>query len=272
MAINVYCTEKIRDKAGRVTEYVMSDESGNVCNFTRKKMVELLKDKNYNVMNLQIDTAGRIVDKAVANEKQTLNKINKRSESTDSNTIFERAYTMFKHKQMIVEVIQDGRVLLLDAPFNMLGTINASNIDEFNQAFEQYLHNKYGYHPSKLEVINTENNWRFIMYGDQYLECTILHRKNYFPGITNAKSFSFRTNVDTNKFGVHKKAANIYDSNTGKVVENAFVGVIVYDKTNKEASDWAQKQIAELDKKAEALSKKVNRATFGNSLLKWLQK
>ena len=110
------------------------------------------------------------------------------------------------------------------------------------------------------------------MYGDQYLECTILHRKNYFPGITNAKSFSFRTNVDTNKFGVHKKAANIYDSNTGKVVENAFVGVIVYDKTNKEASDWAQKQIADLDKKAEALTKKVNRPTFGNSLLKWLQK
>ena len=257
MAVNVYCTEKIRNKSGNITEYVMSDESGNVCNFTRKKMLELLKDKSYNVVNLKIDSAGRIVDKAVANEKQVLSKINKRSESTDSNTIFERAYTMFKHKQMIVEVIQDNRILLLDAPFNMLGTINASNIDKFNQAFEQYLHNKYGYHPSKLEVINTENNWRFIMYGEQYLECTILHRKNYFPGIANINSFKISSNVDLSRFGVYKKAENIHDKNTGKVAENAFVGVIVYDKTNKEAVDWAEKQIADLDKKAEGLSSKT---------------
>lgn len=271
MAVNVYCIDKIR-KGNAIVEYVMSDESGNTCNFNRKKMLELLKDKSYNVMNLQLASDGRIVDKAVENEKQTINKINQRSESTDSNTIFERAYTMFKHKQMIVEVIQDGRVLLLDAPFNMLGTINASNIDEFNQAFEQYLHSKYGYHPSKLEVVNKENNWRFVMYGDQYLECTIMHQKNYFPGVTNAKSFSVTSNVDTSRFVVHKKAADIYDNNTGRIVENAFCGVIVYDKTHKEASDWAQKQIAELDQKANALSKKVNRPTFGNSLLKWIKK
>lgn len=271
MAVNVYCIEKIRN-GNAIVEYVMSDESGNTCNFNRKKMLELLKDKSYNVMNLQIDSAGRIVDKAVKNEQQTLNKINRRSESTDLQDIFDRAYSMFQHRQMIVTVIQNNRILLLDAPFNMLGSLNASNIDQFLNQFEVYMMQKYGYSPAKLEVRNNENNWRYIMYGEQYLECTLLHRKNYFPGISNIQSFNIASNVDTNRYGVHKKAANIYDSNSGKVVENAFVGVIVYDKTNKEASDWAQKQIAELDKKAEALSKKVNRPTFGNSLLKWLQK
>ncbi|MBR4981944.1 MAG: hypothetical protein IKY94_05240 [Lachnospiraceae bacterium] len=272
MALNVYCIEKIRNSAGSIVEYVMSDESGNVCNFKRKGMLDLLNNRSYNVMNLQLSSDGRIVDKTMKNEQQTLSKINRRSESTDLEVIFERAYNMFQHKQMVVTVIQDNRIVLLDAPFNMLGSLTASNIDQFLNHFELYMMNKYHYTPAKLEVVNTANNWKYIMYGDQYLECTLMHRKNYFPGISNIQCFRMSSNVDTNRYAIHKKVANIYDSNTGRVVENAFVGVIVYDKTHKEAAEWASKQIAELDKKAEALSKKVNRNTFGNTLLKWFRK
>lgn len=144
----------------------MSDESGNVCNFKRRGMLDLLKNKSYNVMNLQLSSDGRIVDKAVKNEQQTLNKINRRSESTDLQDIFDRAYNMFQHRQMIVMVIQNNRILLLDAPFNMLGSLTASNIDQFLNQFEIYMMNKYGYSPAKLEVRNSETNWRFVMYGE----------------------------------------------------------------------------------------------------------
>ena len=142
MALNVYCIEKIRNSAGSITEYVMSDESGNVCSFNRRGMMDLLKSKSYNVMNLQLSSDGRIVDKAMKNEQQILKRINRRSESTDLEVIFERAYTMFQHRQMVVTVIQDNRIVLLDAPFNMLGSLTSSNIDQFFNHFELYLLNK----------------------------------------------------------------------------------------------------------------------------------
>ena len=63
------CIEKTRDRAGNITQYVMKDENGKVDYLNRDQMLKMLKNKNYEVVNLQIDKAGRIVDKAVELEK-----------------------------------------------------------------------------------------------------------------------------------------------------------------------------------------------------------
>lgn len=67
--VKVQCIEKTRDRAGNITQYVMKDENGKIDYLARDQMLKMLKNKNYEVINLQIDAAGRIVDKAMNLEK-----------------------------------------------------------------------------------------------------------------------------------------------------------------------------------------------------------
>lgn len=67
--VKVQCIEKTRDRVGNITQYVIKDEYGKVDYLNRDQMLKMLKNKNYEVVNLQIDKAGRIVDKAVELEK-----------------------------------------------------------------------------------------------------------------------------------------------------------------------------------------------------------
>lgn len=67
--VKVQCIEKTRDRAGNITQYVVKDENGKIDYLARDQMLKMLKNKNYEVINLQIDAAGRIVDKAVEVEK-----------------------------------------------------------------------------------------------------------------------------------------------------------------------------------------------------------
>ena len=73
--IKLYCIKKNRDAKGSVVEWVMSDELGDTGRFDRKGVVALLKDKKYDVVNLQLDKLKRVVDKAVPNEKATVGSI-----------------------------------------------------------------------------------------------------------------------------------------------------------------------------------------------------
>ena len=36
---------------------------------------------------------------------------------------------------------------------------------------------------------------------------------------------------------------------TGKVIDDAFLGIILYDKRNKQAADWAQQRMNEIEQK-----------------------
>lgn len=38
-------------------------------------------------------------------------------------------------------------------------------------------------------------------------------------------------------------------SKTSKAFDDAFLGIILYDKRNKQAADWAQKRMNEIEKK-----------------------
>ena len=72
--IKVYCINKVRNSRGVINEYVIRDQSGNACSLKRSDMAKMLKNKQYEVVNLQLDSLGRIVDKAVTEEKEQLNE------------------------------------------------------------------------------------------------------------------------------------------------------------------------------------------------------
>ena len=54
-AIKIFCLEKRRDRSGLITEYVVRSKNGETQVLDRTGVVKLLKDKKYNVVNLQLD-------------------------------------------------------------------------------------------------------------------------------------------------------------------------------------------------------------------------
>ena len=58
------CIEKKRDNSGNVTEFLLEDSKGNKKAFTKDNLKLAMTNKKIEVLNLQIDGGGRLVDKA----------------------------------------------------------------------------------------------------------------------------------------------------------------------------------------------------------------
>lgn len=63
--IKVMCINKNRDSKGNIVNYMLKDETGNQFIATAQQIKEEIKIGRYEFVNLQIDKAGRLVDKAL---------------------------------------------------------------------------------------------------------------------------------------------------------------------------------------------------------------
>ena len=233
--IKLYCINKVRNSNGKIVEYVIGDEYGDTGNFDKDGVIGLIKDAKYDLTNLQLDSLGRLVDKAIPNESKLVEQINKRSQSKDIYVIFDRAYG-FIQKMGLVMIVRDsnGNVKLTE-PFDNLP--NTINIDELMNNFENYISKKYGIQLTKLDVTNINDNSRFVQYGLQYVEYTYLNDQD-FKKIDNIKNFKIACNVSSE---THQMCKKVNDNDD-------FLGVIVYDKRDKAATDWANTRLKELEK------------------------
>ena len=62
--IVVKCTKKNRDTKGNIKSYVLADMQGQTREYTGLDIKNFIRAGRMNVVNLQIDKAGRLVDKA----------------------------------------------------------------------------------------------------------------------------------------------------------------------------------------------------------------
>lgn len=114
--------------------------------------------------------------------------------------------------------------------------------------FEEYVLAKYNTKLTKIDVTNTCDNSRFIQYGKEYVEYTILNTQD-FKKIESNQNIKIKYNADKNEFKGKVQVDRIMNPKTGKVIDDAFLGIILYDKRNKQAADWAQKRMNEIEKK-----------------------
>lgn len=63
--IKIICLYKNRDNKGNIIDYVLKDEIGQTVPFTRDYIKAMMLTGKYEFVNLQIDKAGRLVDKAL---------------------------------------------------------------------------------------------------------------------------------------------------------------------------------------------------------------
>ena len=63
MATNYTCINKNRDNKGKIQTYVLQDDQGNVFEVTGQQIKANMNLKHFNITNLKLDKAGRLVDK-----------------------------------------------------------------------------------------------------------------------------------------------------------------------------------------------------------------
>lgn len=79
--MKVKCIEKNRDDKGIIQNYTLVDEKGNQITANAKQIkYEILRGK-YDFINLQIDKAGRLVDKAIKKETESDKALDKKKEA-----------------------------------------------------------------------------------------------------------------------------------------------------------------------------------------------
>lgn len=84
--MKVKCMNKVRDEKGNIVKYQLMDENGNKIEATSKEIKAEIKAGKYEFINLQIDKAGRLVDKATAKDKPAKTKVNSKPEKAPVKT------------------------------------------------------------------------------------------------------------------------------------------------------------------------------------------
>ena len=268
-AIKVYCTGKVKNNRGQVIEYQLINEQGTTAVFDKKHMQQLLIDGRYDVMNLQIDTLGRIVDKALPKEAETLARIKNKSKVSDKISIFEDAYNFITRNNGMVMILHHKDYDEMTEPFDRFK--NVSNISILEKEFETYLLQKHSFKPTKIKITNASQNYVYIIWSTAYADVSLLDSENSFVKFDSVYNFNITCQFNSNTIDKYQKVATVYDESTGKIVENAFCGIVVYDRNNDEAVDYAQENIKKIEKAVKAISRTAsnrNNSTAGITLAK----
>lgn len=274
-AIKTYCKEKIRNWRGAITGYKLITEYGEEKVFNREETINLLKDSRYEIMNLQLDTMGRIVDKAIAKEKESINKLINNQKSTDKQIVFEDCYKYMIMNYGTVIIYKYGNFLFMSSPLDRLRKSNNicgfNNIDELEREFETYLLQRHNFKASKMKIINQYKDFVYIVWST---DCIKSYHSNFkyieddkdesiardkVLLYDNINNFNITYQVNFNNPEKYMKVATIYDPATGRVVENAFCGAIVYNKNVEEAVDVSKDDIEEIEETVKKLSRQVTK-------------
>lgn len=233
------CIRKEKDASGNNVGWILADRYGNTNHYDRKEITKELKNKKFDIVNLQISSDGKIVDKAIPHENEEINKITAKGKSNNITDIFDAAYGMLiKQCNITITRKPNGEVVMTE-PFDRIP--KGINIDRLSVDFENYIHNKYNAKLLKIDVLNRRTGRRYIHYGIGYVED--------FPcdaEIKNAETVSnYAIKCNSNN---GKKIVGKMKNKSGQITNDAYLGTIAYDETNAEAVKWAKKRTAELEK------------------------
>lgn len=89
--MKITCINKIRNEKGVIVKYILEVEDGSRIEATAKQIKEEMKAGNYKFINLQIDKAGRLIDKVVAKRTPAKKVINKTVSAEDKQKAVKRA-------------------------------------------------------------------------------------------------------------------------------------------------------------------------------------
>jgi hypothetical protein len=101
MSVKVKCIKKNRDDKGRIVSYILSDAKGQTIAVTGQQIRNEMQLNRYEFINLQIDKAGRLVDKA--EEPQEVKRITR---DNRDRTLITKPDAV-EHKLTSKEIVKD---------------------------------------------------------------------------------------------------------------------------------------------------------------------
>lgn len=238
-AIKLYCLQKRRNASGAIVEYVMGDMKGDTGCFDRKGVIALIKDKKYDVVNLQLDRLGRVVDKEVKDEKNIVSNINRLSKSTNLEDIFDAGYGFLLKMGLIMIIRKSNGKIVLTEPFDRIkGNVD---IDKLQSQFESFVMQKYNTKMLKIDTLNNRTGRRYVVYGIGYAEDYPCPEE--IRDAESVKNYTIKCQGDKGKKIIGRKRVK-----SGEIIDDAYLGTVLLDVSNQEAVVWAKKRVSELEK------------------------
>ena len=159
------CTYKVRDNSGVIKQYVFQDNYGNSECLSRQETIKALKDKSYNITNLQLDSLGRIVEKK---EVKTVNNIVK--ENGKLFAAFKEAYNNLQNgKELVFCLLDLGERFFTSSCEHQIRNV-ADNlglselyISEIEPAFERFIIQNGGKAVYKLHIKSKDGAFEGII-------------------------------------------------------------------------------------------------------------
>ena len=74
--IQAKCIEKFRDKHNQIYGYRLQDQQGNIKDVTSDQLKQAIRNQQINIINLQLDKAGRLVDKTEKPDNKPISPAN----------------------------------------------------------------------------------------------------------------------------------------------------------------------------------------------------
>ncbi|MBO5337515.1 MAG: hypothetical protein J6A94_10350 [Lachnospiraceae bacterium] len=160
--IKIECIDKYYSN-GKVEGYALQDEAGNVMQLTKEQVKKGIKTKQFEVTNLQIDSLGRLVNKKIVDNAQSM------SEQEKWEKLFDYWYkhlpnhwvkftTYNFEKKGIKSMYPPGFVDMFKSNEHMQDGMRIAS------QFESYVREKYNCLPVKVEVKSKNGLVHWVMY------------------------------------------------------------------------------------------------------------
>lgn len=130
--ITCICVDKIRKSSGVVQSYVLKALDGTTCTFEHDELKRRMRNKELNILNLQLASDGRIVDKAYKKEANTLTK--ELYKNVQNNKNLQPVYDY----KFNFSYDEDSNKLYIKSTFILLKTQHQHYVTDDGQCFKLY--------------------------------------------------------------------------------------------------------------------------------------
>lgn len=167
------CIQK-QYSGNEVVAYNLVDEQGNAQVISKEQLKKAIKNKQIEVINLQLSSDGRLVDKAVTLEKQSDNSTQNNNMQQILVKAYEASYRgLLQGGTIAFEKYLEDNGQMHSKFYNEMCNIFEKakvydNLDAFQvaQGFENYIRQKYNCLPMRLSVkLNAGNQRHYLCYA-----------------------------------------------------------------------------------------------------------
>lgn len=232
------CIEKIRDKNGKIVKYRLQDKTGSQTELEAKLVKKFILESQMDVVNLQVTSDGRLVDKSEDNAKYESNEEKEKYLNSIANKSLEFIVPILKEftdaqKEKIELTSNDGKLAYLSFEEKSLKVIRETIRQERLSAIKIVVYNyeehlagreeeEDTYDENEYNEYDSDEQEKYLkeLYGE-YDESGYSNRDNYendYNEEINGFTYKVKIEAQEAKDKLEKYISNFEAKNSCKVI------------------------------------------------------